>query len=137
MALFSYSRESVTSDRDTVRMMLGDVDESVVTGKREEWSFYLTDSEIDRLLSLSGSDLYLAASRGCLALAASDLCMNKAVRLGQYATTNEAAAHWRELAATYRTEAGANMGCDTAEVAWDEFADAELRWNKAMRGESN
>lgn len=134
MALFSYSRESVTSNRDTVRMLIGDTDDAVTTGPRTGWTFYLTDSEIDRLLSLSGDDVYLAASRACLALAANDLCVNKAVSLGQFRTSNEAAGHWRELAATFRGEAEMSAGAATAEVAWGEFAAAELELNEALRG---
>jgi len=135
--LFSYNENAPTSDRDTVRMLLQDVDGSVVTGKREDWSFYLTDGEIDRALTLKSSDKYAAAALCCRMLASSDLCRNKAVSLGQFSTTNDAAEHWRKQAAEFDAQASQAALGDTAEVAWDEFADAELRQNKALRGEDN
>ena len=137
MALFSYSEQAPTSDRDTVRMLLQDTDGSFATGQRPEWSFYLTDGEIDRALSLRSSDLYAAAALCCLMMASSDLCRNKAVRLGQFSTSNEAAEHWRKQAAEYGKLASIEAASQTAEIAWDEFALSEIEVNKALRGESN
>ena len=137
MALFSYSEQAPTSDRDTVRMLLQDTDGSFATGQRPEWSFYLTDGEIDRALSMRSSDLYAAAALCCLMMASSDLCRNKAVRLGQFSTSNEAAEHWRKQAAEYGKLASIEAASQTAEIAWDEFALSELEVNKALRGESN
>lgn len=137
MALFSYSEQAPTSDRDTVRMLLQDTDGSFMTGQRPEWSFYLTDGEIDRALSLRSSDLYAAAALCCLMMASSDLCRNKAVRLGQFSTSNEAAEHWRKQAAEFGRLASIEAASQTAEIAWDEFALTELEVNKALRGESN
>jgi hypothetical protein len=136
MALFSYDENSPTSNRDTVRMMLQDVDGSVKTGERANWTFYLTDGEIDRAIALRG-DNYSAAALGCLMMASSDLCRNKAVRLGQFSTTNEAAAHWREMAADFARIAGQKATATNAEIAWDEFSSAELEQVKADRGETN
>lgn len=136
MALFSYDERSPTSDRDTVRMLLQDVDGSVVTGERQNWSFYLTDGEIDRALTLRGN-IYSAAALCCLMMASSDLCRVKAVRLGQFSTSNEAAAHWREMAAQFSRQAEAASVAQTAEIAWDEFSSADLELVKAARGESN
>ena len=137
MALFSYSEQAPTSDRDTVRMLLQDTDGSFATGQRPEWSFYLTDGEIDRALSMRSNDLYAAAALCCLMMASSDLCRNKAVRLGQFSTSNEAAEHWRKQAAEYGKLASIEAASQTAEIAWDEFALSELEVNKALRGESN
>lgn len=137
MALFTYDRESPTSSRDTVRFLIHDTDGSVTTGRPEDWTFYLTDGEIDLALSLSSSDVYLAAARCCLSLAANDLCVNRAVSLGQFSTSNEAVDYWRKLAADLQAQASLNAGADTAEVAWDEFSAGELAVNKALRGESN
>ena len=137
MALFSYSEQAPTSDRDTVRMLLQDTDGSFATGQRPEWSFYLTDGDIDRALSMRSSDLYAAAALCCLMMASSDLCRNKAVRLGQFSTSNEAAEHWRKQAAEYGKLASIEAASQTAEIAWDEFALSEIEVNKALRGESN
>ena len=137
MALFSYSEQSPTSNRDTVRMFLQDTDSSVMTGLRVEWSFYLTDGEIDRALSLRSSDCYAATALCCLMMASSDLCRNKAVRLGQFSTSNDAAEHWRKQAAEYARLASIEGGAQTAEIAWDEFALSEIEIAKALRGEDN
>ena len=130
MALFSYNEFSPEIDRDTVRMLLADTDGSVATGARSEWSFYLTDGEIDRALAMAG-DVYGAAAQCCRMLAANDLQVNKAVRLGQFSTSNEAAGHWRAMAEQYSQQAGLATGGDTAEVAWDEFAELDIRRREA------
>ena len=135
MALISYDRESPTSDRDTVRMLIADTDDSVITGRREEWSFFLTDGEIDRVLSKVSNDHYTAAALCCLIMASNDLCRNKAVSLGQFSTTNDAAEHWRKQAAEFRQMATIEAGGVTAEMAWDEFSFDELVVNEALRGE--
>jgi hypothetical protein len=122
MPLYSYSEQNPTSDSDTVRMLLQDTDCSVMTGQRPDWTFYLTDGEIDRALSLRSSDHYAAAALCCLMMASSDLCRNKAVHLGQFSTTNDAAEHWRKQAAEFARLASIEAGAQTAEIAWDEFA---------------
>lgn len=137
MALFSYSRETPTSDRDTVRMLIQDTDDSVLTGHRDDWSFFLTDGEIDRLLSLSGNSVYRAAARACLVMASIDLTRNKAVRLGQFSTSNEAAEYWRSLSNNYLQQASIDSEPVIAAVASEEFGEADLWLYKVMRGESN
>lgn len=127
MALFSYNENDPSSSRDTVRMLVQDTDGSVKTGPREEWSFYLTDGEIDRALSLRGNCVYSAAAVCCLMLAGSDLNRNKAVRLGQFSTSNEAAKGWSEMADKFAAQSSLGTGGATAEVVWDEFSEAELR----------
>ena len=69
MAVFSYDSSDPSSNRDRVRLYLGDVDGSVIAGPRKNWTIYLTDGEIDQLLSDNGSDVYLSAAAGCEVIA--------------------------------------------------------------------
>ena len=137
MALFSYSEQSPTSDRDTVRMLIGDTDGMVKTGERRTWSFLLTDGEIDRALSKCSNDHYAAASLCLRMMAANDMIRNRAVSLGQFSTTNVAVMYWGQLADDYDRQASISAGAQTAEIAWDEFAASELELAKALRGEEN
>ena len=137
MSVFSYNSSDPSSARDQVRMHLGDVDGSVTTGPRDSWSIYLTDGEIDALLSGAGNVVLLAAARGADIMARRYLATHPDVKLGQFATSSTAATHWRELAKSLYEQAEIDGGFAVAPMAWTEDSAAEVADYKLLRGENN
>lgn len=122
------------SERDYVRRLVGDVDGSSAEGNDpSEFSFLLTDSDIDAFLSRSGGDVYLAASRLCLALAASNLIQARAVKLGQFETTNDAEEHWLTLSQRYQEVSNLNAVPVDSAVAWTENDMPELFLYRSLK----
>ena len=134
---FTYSDNNPSSNRDQVRLLIQDTDGSQKSGPRTEWSYYFTDGEIDRFLTMAGSDVNLAASKACLTLAGSSLQLQKAVKLGMFETKTKVKEEWLAMAERFRAEAGLAGGADTAEVGWTEDAITEIEEHKALRGDTN
>ena len=137
--LFTYDSSDPLPGMQTVRMLLCDTDGSRQTGVRDEWSFLLTDGEINRMLAMSYGDEYQSAGRLCLVMAAMDLVKNHAVRIGMFSTTNDAADKWQKMAElyTHQSELIAVTGIREAPVAYDENSFREFLSYKMLRGESN
>lgn len=137
MALFSYNSSAPSSNRDQVRMHLGDVDDSVKTGPRNTWTFYLTDGEIDQLLSGAGSVVLVAAARGAGVIARRYLRDHPDVKLGQFTTASAGAEHWRSMARDLYAQAEVEGDYAVAPMSWDEVSAEEVADYKLNRGEDN
>ena len=137
MALFSYDSSGPSSNRDQVRMHLGDVDGSVIAGPRSDWTIYLTDGEIDQLLSNAGNIVLLAAARGAEIIAARYLRNHPDVRLGAFSTASAGVEHWRNLAKSLLEQAEIDADYEVAPMGWTEDAQTELEAYKRNRNEEN
>ena len=137
MSNFSYNPGAPVGDRDWVRFLVGDTDGSVATGNPVEWSFLLTDAQIDMALARSANDPYLTAARLCLAMAASNLITARAVKLGQFQTTHDAETHWELLSERYMKQADLNALPTDEVVAWTPESWRDMLLYKALRGEQN
>ena len=134
---FTYDDNDPSSNRDQVRLLIQDIDGSQKGGPRSDWSYFFTDGEIDRFLTMAGSDVNLAASKACLALAGSSLMLDKAVKLGMFETKTKVRDEWLAMAERFRAEAELDGGSATAEVGWTEDAVAQIEVNKALRGDTD
>lgn len=134
---FTYSDNDPSSNRDQVRLLIQDIDGSQLSGDRRDWSYFFTDGEVDRFLTMAGSDVNLAASKACLALAGSTLHQEKAVKLGLFETKTKVKEEWLAMAERFRTEAEMDGGADTAEMGWTDDAISQIEENKALRSEDN
>ena len=95
-----------TTDRGKVRLLLRDTDTV-----NSEYQLY-TDAEIDAFLSMAGSDIYLAASDACLALAtdaARQAILYRVLNQDLEMDRRQIPRMYRELAAEYKKQA-ANQG---------------------------
>jgi len=122
---------------DMIRRMVGDVDTSVNGSDMAENSFLLADNDIQAFLDYSSQDVYLTASRLCLALAASNLIQSRAIKLGQFQSSHEAEEYWMTLSQRYQDISNMSALPVDSAVAWTETEMPKLLIYKALRGDSN
>jgi hypothetical protein len=120
----------VTTDRGRVRLLITDTDTTAAT---------FDDDEIDAFLTLtqrnSANVVFLAAAMALRAIAASEVLVQKRIRLLDLSTDGPAEARaLRDLAGDYEAREEAMADFDIAELGYDPFSRRERIWNEALRG---
>lgn len=123
----------VSTDRGKTRLLIGDTDTATVANQ------IFDDASIDAFLSLQGQAVYRAAATALLAIAASEVYIQKRIRALDLSTDGPSeAAALRALAEDYKEldaeEDGDELAFEIAENVYDDFSARERVLKQAQRG---
>lgn len=117
------------TDRGRVRLLLGD------TAVEDAATRIFTDAEIAAFLAMGSGVVELAAARALRAIAASEVYVQKRIKLLDLQTDGPAEAEaLRKLADDVERVYEEGGDFDWAELVYDDFSARERLWNEVLRG---
>jgi hypothetical protein len=113
------------TDRQKVRLLVGDVDSS---------SQIFTDDEVDYFLDDAANDVKLAASLACFSLAANQALIDRLLETGEFKTDRRGiSARFLALGNQYKEEVESAPATGCAERGVSAFAYEQIVRNAALR----
>ena len=115
MATFTFS-DPPTDTVSRLRLLCTDIDLSVTTGDREDWTALFSDEEYQEFYSLADNNLWRAAAMALRTIAVSKALLAKAFHIGDYSESateldvarllNDKAAEYDKMASQYSPYSG-------------------------------
>ena len=135
MATFSYA-DPPNDTVSRIRLLIVDIDLSVTTGDRENWTAFFSNEEIEEFYTLSANNIWRAAAMALRTIAVSKSLLAKAFHIGDYsesATEIDIANILNQKAAEYESLATSYGPLSTVqEFDYNTFSWRARQWRKAL-----